>query len=355
MAAIADLSLTPLSLIYGAYARARNAFYDRGLLAVHDVGAPVISVGNMTVGGTGKTPLVKWVARAAAAAAPSMKSCILTRGYGRQSRSAERVVVSDGRRLLADALRGGDEPRLLAEELLGVASVIADADRIAAAHWAMRNLGSQVFILDDGYQHRRLARALNLVVIDATNPWSNGWVLPRGRLREPLAALKRADCVVITRAGQVGDLEQLTIRVRDYCGQSVPIIASNMEISDVRPLGANDAGGVAALDGRPRVGAFCAIGNPQSFFAQLISYGYQLEYRHVFPDHAYYTQRDVDRLGEEAKRRNLSALLTTAKDAVKLRHLRHIIPCFVVYIELGFHPPDRQTLAALIAQAVAAG
>ncbi|MEJ7617749.1 MAG: tetraacyldisaccharide 4'-kinase [Pyrinomonadaceae bacterium] len=353
VAAITDISLAPLSLIYGVGVRARNAFYDWGLFAVHDVALPS-SAWEISPPGNGQNSAGE-VGGARGGGDGAVDQVLHSHeGDGRRSRAAERVVVSDGRRLMADALRAGDEPRLLAEELLGVASVIADADRIAAARWAMRNLGSQVFILDDGFQHRRLARRLNLAVIDATNPWSNGWVLPRGRLREPLTALKRADCAVITRAGQSRDLAQLTARVRDYCAPSVPIIASNMEISSVRPLGANDADG-AGLDSQQRVGAFCAIGNPQSFFTQLRSRGYQLAYERVFPDHAYYTQRDVDRLGEEAKRRNLSALLTTAKDAVKLGHLCHAVPCFVVNIELEFRPPDREALMNLIAQVVAAG
>ncbi|MEJ7711688.1 MAG: tetraacyldisaccharide 4'-kinase [Pyrinomonadaceae bacterium] len=137
-----------------------------------------------------------------------LRQCVLTRGYGRRTSSPKRVVVSDGHRLMADAQRGGDEPRLLAENLLGIAAVIADADRIRAARWAMENLGSGAFLLDDGYQHRRLARTLDIAVIDATNPWSNYWTLPRGRLRESLSALKRADCVVITRSEQAEDFRE---------------------------------------------------------------------------------------------------------------------------------------------------
>jgi tetraacyldisaccharide 4'-kinase len=166
------------------------------LFRVSELASPVISVGNLTAGGTGKTPLVEFIAQALAH--KGKKVCVLTRGYRRQ-KGRQRVLVSDGQRVLADAIEAGDEPRLLAESLLGTSAVISDADRFAAGQWAERNLGCEVFVLDDGFQHRRLVRNLDIVAIDATGPWGNGHFIPWGRLREPPRGLSRADCVVITR------------------------------------------------------------------------------------------------------------------------------------------------------------
>src|SRR5688572_17762032 len=144
------LALAPLGMLYGAVARARIRLYRSGLLKTERVGAAVISVGNITTGGTGKTPLVEWVARAVAL--EGRRACVLTRGYGRAD-ERRRVVVSDGERIKADVRESGDEPRLLAERLLGVAAVVCDRDRVAAARWARENLGAEAFILDDGFQH----------------------------------------------------------------------------------------------------------------------------------------------------------------------------------------------------------
>ena len=186
----ATVTLTPLSGLYGVAMKARRALYRRGVFHVHKAGVPVISVGNITTGGTGKTPLVEWIARALRRR--QKRLCILTRGYGRQH-GGRRVLVSNGSEIFADARDAGDEPLLLAEKLKGEAAVICDADRVAAARWATENLGTDLFILDDGFQNMRLARDCNIVAIDATNPWGNRRLLPAGTLRESPRQLARAD------------------------------------------------------------------------------------------------------------------------------------------------------------------
>src|SRR6266852_8301296 len=160
----AIVTLTPLSSLYGVAMKARRALYQRGLFRVHKAGAPVISVGNISTGGTGKTPLVEWIARAFAHR--QERVCILTRGYGRRH-PGSRVVVSNGSEIFSDAREAGDEPLLLAEKLKGEAAVICDADRVAAARWATENLATNLFLLDDGFQNMRLARDCNIVAIDA--------------------------------------------------------------------------------------------------------------------------------------------------------------------------------------------
>lgn len=198
--------LPPLSLLYGAVTRTRLSLYRRGTFHTTKLDRPVISIGNITTGGTGKTPLVEWVARTVAA--QGKKVCILTRGYGRKDPHLQ-VIVSDGYGVLASPTEAGDEPYLLASRLVGSAAVISSADRIAAGHEAINDFGTDCFVLDDGFQHLRLARDLNIVTIDATNPWGGGKLLPYGRLRETPESLSRADCVVITRCDQVRELDKL--------------------------------------------------------------------------------------------------------------------------------------------------
>jgi tetraacyldisaccharide 4'-kinase len=332
--------LAPFSALYGAVMRARTALYSSGALKVHRIDAKVISVGNITTGGTGKTPLVEWIARAVAHQS-GKRVCILTRGYGRANES-ERVLVSDGERLLADARLGGDEPRLLAESLTGVAAVISDADRVAAARWAIENLASEVFILDDGFQNLRIARDLDIVTVDATAPFGGGRMLPRGRLREPVIGLARADVVIITRADQANDLDKLRTEIGRLSGGR-PVFLSRTRTRGLRPLSPTEGSAGAAADSSlPRtVAAFCAIGNAGAFFAQLKTDGHRLACTHAFPDHHVYSQADVDAIEEEARALGAQSLLTTAKDGVKLRALKFDLPCFVVEIEIEIDEEDR--------------
>ncbi|HYO99915.1 MAG TPA: tetraacyldisaccharide 4'-kinase [Pyrinomonadaceae bacterium] len=345
-----DLAFAPLSVAYGAAGSARRALYRAGVLSVERVAAPVLSVGNITAGGTGKTPLVEWLAREAAQA--GRRICILTRGYGRADTS-KRVVVSDGERVLAGAREGGDEPRLLAESLLGLAAVVSDADRVAAARWAMENLGSEVFILDDGFQHLRIARDLNILTLDATDPWGGERLLPRGRLREPTGELKRADLIVITRAELAADIEDLRERAgslsnnrpvlvaRTAALRIVPLVTQTVEAS----AGAHEANIISQVlpaDLPQPLAAFCAIGNPQAFFAQARLENLVLNYTRAFADHHVYTQSDVDECVREAVRQGARALLTTAKDAVKLRALKFsALPCYVLEVALKFDDEAR--------------
>src|SRR6185436_9285381 len=201
--------------------RARATLYRRGVLRTHQINAPVISVGNLTTGGTGKTPLVQLIAKHLAQ--KGRRVCILTRGYGREDTS-KRVVVSDGNNVLAEVAQSGDEPLMLAEKLKGKAAVICDVDRVSGAHWAKENLASDVFVLDDGFQNLRTARDLNIAVIDATNPWGNKRVLPAGILREPISSLRRADCVLVTRAH--GPELSLVSRIKRSTG--APVFLSQM-------------------------------------------------------------------------------------------------------------------------------
>jgi len=324
--------LLPVSLIYGAVSRARLEAYRFGLLSTSKLPAPVISVGNLTTGGTGKTPLVEWICRKLAA--DGKRVCILTRGYGRANPTSQ-VVVSNGNDILADEREAGDEPFLLAQNLLGLAAVVCNPNRIAAGHWAIENLATEVFVLDDAFQHLRLARDLNIVTVDATDPWGGGRLLPHGRLREPKKSLSRADCAVITRVDQASDLESLRKELAEFTSD-IPIFTSRMVIS-----------GLDTLEGAPVVSplqplaAFCGIGNPESFFSHLRGAGYVPAFTRAFPDHYEYKQSDAAALNREAKPQGALSLITTAKDAIKLRTLDLEIPCYVMKIEISIADEDR--------------
>lgn len=341
-------ALAPLSLLYGALMRARAEAYGRGLLTTHEAGAPVISVGNITTGGTGKTPAVEWLARRLAS--EGRRVCILTRGYGRID-EGRRVVVSDGERLLANAREGGDEPRLLAERLLGAAAVVSDADRMSAARWARENLSANVFILDDGFQHLRLARVLDIVTVDATAPWGGGRTLPAGLLREPLRGLERADCIVITRADLAHDVEEVRAEaVRASGGRSL-VLTSRMRARAVRPLERHGGTEDERRAVEQPVAAFCAIGNSRAFFDGLRKDGHLLAYTRAFKDHHVFTSEEIEELSHEAARRGARSLLTTEKDGVKLRDVKPPLPCYVVEIELELE--DEESLMRLVRDAVA--
>lgn len=349
--------LSAVGWLYGLGTDARNAFYDRGYFQSESLGAKTISIGNITAGGTGKTPLVALTANILADTGE--KVCILTRGYGREN-AGDRVIVSDGKSVLVDARTGGDEPVELARKLLGKAFIIADADRVSAAKWACEQFGITAFVLDDGFQHRRVERDLDIVCIDATNPFGNREMLPAGILREPLCNLGRADAIVITRADLVESIDDLRSEIADLAFGR-PVFVSENRITKCRKLEEfytdskspesdrievdwaqlRTEGVPDNVDEEVRVAAFCALGNPDSFFVQMVAAfddehmndEFDLTIMKSFPDHHFYTQADIDALEKQATQCRVDAFVTTAKDAVKLEGLKLKLPCYVVEIE----------------------
>ncbi len=321
--------LAPFSALYGAAVRIRSELYRRQLRKPAKLAATVISIGNITAGGTGKTPLVEYVARIAAEC--GRKVCVLTRGYGRHG-AANRVIVSDGSQILANVRTGGDEPCLLAANLRGLAAVISDADRHAAGNWAIENFGSDLFILDDGFQHLQLQRQLNILVIDGSQPWGGNHLLPWGRLREPPSAIQRADCLIVSRTDQSPELEELQAEIRRFT--SKPILLSKMRLRGIQRLGEE---GFVTSDELPQPFAIlCAIGNPASFVEHVTISGHSHVIAKAFPDHHYYTQSDLDSFAETARSAGAKAILTTAKDAVKLPELETHLPCYIFDVEIEF-------------------
>ncbi len=327
-----------LSRLYGAITNFRNALYEKGVFKSHSLGAKTISVGNLTVGGTGKTPLVALIAEILAE--NGEKVCILSRGYGRQN-PKNRVLVSDGENILADAAAAGDEPFELAVKLLGKALVIADANRVSAARWAREKFAVTAFVLDDAFQHQRAKRDLNLVVIDATNPFGSGKMLPSGILREPLENLKRADVIVISRSNLTDEnaLTKLKSEIKHFTDCRLFTTRNKVsklsELANQNSAQQNPEAEISTLKSR-KAFAFCALGNPQNFFSQLKSEDFKLRGTKVFPDHHFYAPKDLENLHLQASESGAEIFLTTAKDAAKLTAHQFSLPCYVVENKLIF-------------------
>jgi len=321
------------SFLYGKIQNLRNSFYEKGIFASHSLGAKTVIIGNITVGGTGKTPLVAFVAEFLAERGE--KVCILSRGYGRKNPKS-RVLVSDGEKVLVEAEFAGDEPFELANKLIGKAVVISDANRVSAAKFALENFGVTAFVLDDAFQHQKAKRDLNIVCIDASNPFGKGKILPFGILREPLENLKRADAIVITRANLSNKIEDLKVEIKQY--SNCPIFISNNKISNLTDLkNFPSKSKVQSLKSKvQKAFAFCALGNPDNFFAQLKSENFELVSTRKFPDHHFYTRKDIAEIENSAKKNGAEILMTTAKDAVKLKGLKFEFPCFVIENEMFF-------------------
>jgi tetraacyldisaccharide 4'-kinase len=296
--------------LFGCAVRLRNRFYERPG-AARRAATPVISVGNLTVGGTGKTPLVAWLA--ARLCQTGHSPAVVSRGYGGRA-GAGPHVVSLGRGPLVGPDLCGDEPYLLARALDGTV-VVVGSDRAAGAD-AARAAGSDVVILDDGFQHRRLARDLDIVLLDASNPFGNYRLLPAGLLREPVSGLARADLVVITRALESERFPVIERVVRHH-NRDVPIVRAGH-----RPLGFFDAAGRPAPC-PDRALAFCGIGNPSRFRFDLESLGVAVVGFETWRDHHRYSDEELRRLERLAGREN-AVLVTTEKDLARMegRHVR---------------------------------
>lgn len=330
-----SILLSPFSLLYKTIVKTRRALYEKGFFNSTDLGVKTISIGNITVGGTGKTPLVAFISESLAK--QGEKVCILTRGYGRDN-PKERVLVSDGENILADARDSGDEPFELANNLLGKAVIVADAKRAEAGKWAKEKFGITTFILDDGFQHLKVKRNLDVVLLDATNPFGNGKLLPAGILRESLESLVKADAFVITRANLVENVEDLKEKLRKV-NPDCPVFVSKNEFINLIKINhflqENKSTQKSKIQNLKSV-AFCALGNPDNFYKQLRLEKFNLISEKSFPDHHIYTRKDIKLLEQQAVETGAEVLLTTAKDAVKLTHLKFNLPCLVMENGLTF-------------------
>jgi len=304
---------------------ARLALYRSGALRVRRAPLPVISVGNVAAGGTGKTPFVRWLA--AELIARGRRPAILTRGYGRRSRGP--VVVSDGAGALASVDDSGDEASLLARALPSV-PVVADACRsrgaLLAASLAAR---PDLLLLDDGFSHVALARDVDVVLLDATFPDAGGHLLPEGRLREPLASLARADLLVVTKSEQADPRTAFALAARWAPG--VPVFPARTEVVAILD---HRGDRVAPEDLPPGTTvAVAGLARPGAFAATLESLGVVPARFLAFPDHARYGPARIGRIERAAEESGATAVVTTEKDAVKLEG-RLALPLFRVAVEM---------------------
>jgi tetraacyldisaccharide 4'-kinase len=293
----ARCGLKGASLFYELAVRLRNRAFDTGLFRAHRVPVPVVSIGNLTAGGTGKTPMVAAVVEWFVSR--GLRPVILSRGY----RSAPNA---------------GNDEKLVLDQLCPNVVHLQSPDRVRSAQDACQRHNADVLILDDGFQHRRLARDLDVVLIDALDPWGAGHVLPRGLLREPRSGLSRANLVVLTRADQCSPerKQEILAEIRALVGDRPPVEAT------FQPIGlVNSSGETAPTESLAEaVAAFCGIGNPEGFRRTLTVEGFasRLAGFRTFPDHHHYTPSDLDDLADWARTCGAGVLITTQKDLVKI-------------------------------------
>jgi tetraacyldisaccharide 4'-kinase len=287
--------LWPLTVPYGAVVRLKARAYAKGILRRRRLPGAVISVGNLTTGGTGKTPMVLWLAERLLA--EEKKTGILTRGYRGE-------VSSTG--------SSSDEVQLLQARLGDRVAFGIGAGRFARGS-ELAKRGVEWFLLDDGFQHLQLARDVDIVLLDATNPFGGGHLLPAGRLREPKAALSRAGIIVITRSRHAPAVEAAIRRE-----SRAPIFYARTQLDSVIPWRTEGAPReIPDLQGK-KLFAFCGIGNPSAFLADLREWGFQIVAERFFPDHHRYTPEDVQVIETEARKFGADALICTEKDTFNL-------------------------------------
>ncbi len=298
--------------LYEFGVRGRAALYENNFFETRRLNAPVISVGNLTVGGSGKTPCVAFLARFLRD--EGHEAAILSRGYKRESKG--RVEVSDGREILCAPNEAGDEPFLLAKSCPGV-RVVVDRDRYAAGRWLEERASVSVFILDDAYQHLRLARDLNLLLIDASEPLDQAKMIPFGRLREPLAALRRADAVIVTRSDQSFDRSSLEDTIIRFAARDTPIFYARHKLTDIIRLDNGQVAGPADF-AQKRIAVISGVARPDRFIADLEGLGMNIALRRDFDDHHRYTLEELSEIIERAVEARAEAIITTEKDAANL-------------------------------------
>ncbi len=306
--------LSALAVGYRAGLAARGRLYDARVLRTGRLPCPVVSLGNLTLGGSGKTPMVELAVQTLAelGAAPA----VVSRGYQRQTRGVQVVADHDGVRLGPRA--SGDEPFLLAGHLGGV-PVIVGENRYEAGRLAVERFQASVIVLDDGFQNRTIAKDLEVLVVNGRAPWGSGRLFPRGTLREPLTALRRAHVVVVTNPPSAADFDAVTEMLRRHRARA-PIVSASYRAVEARRAADEQRLPPSALRGR-RLLAFAGLGSPRGFADTLASVGLEACGLTAFPDHHWYAEADLDELSRRARAAGAEGLITTEKDWVRLSEL----------------------------------
>jgi tetraacyldisaccharide 4'-kinase len=331
--------LWPFSVLFGAAVMARAALYRAGILRQRRLNGVVISVGNLTAGGTGKTPMVIWLVRRIAASGAQVG--ILTRGY----RSVTLPAAEAGDAAPEQLERASDEVVVLRSHVGDAVPIGVGANRYREGR-RLEQQKVEWFVLDDGFQHLPLARDVDIVLIDASAPFDGGRLLPAGRLREPRGALARADIVVITRSEAAAELEA---SLRRYT--AAPFFYAQPELVELLRIHPGPVGRASENERRRRLFAFCGLGNPDAFFRDLGRWDISVAGKASFPDHHLYSQRDADHLLLYAEQVGARGLVCTEKDILNFRDVNfRDVPVYVCRIALRPSQPDElwQTIVATI-------
>ncbi len=329
------LAMSPLAALYGSAVRARNVLYDRGLLAQHCVGAKVISIGNISVGGTGKTPVTMAVAQLLLE--HGCRPAVLSRGYGRQGSGI--VLVSRGEGPLCSVSESGDEPYVLAEKLRGVPVCVA-GDRVAGARHLIEACSPQVIVLDDGFQHRRLHRDLDIVLVDAGDFFANNSVLPAGPYREPASSLARADLVLVTDRETGSEVDSAAFAEKATLRGPALVDGVSFDYTELFYPATGEAGLLTSLIGE-KVFPVCGLARPEQFAETVRQAGLVLAQPMFFRDHVHYTKRELAEITRGFYQSGATWLVTTRKDWVKLSQLQMPGDIPVVVLEMRAKLSDR--------------
>ena len=328
MVNLQSLLLAPAAFFYGGGIAVRNRLFDLGIFQSHKAIVPVVSIGNVTMGGTGKTPLVDYVVKYYAG--KGLKPAVLSRGYKRSTKGVR--MVSDGRQLLLESREAGDECAMLAQNNPGTIVVVAEK-RAEGTDFIARHFAGKlpdVIVLDDGFQHRQLYRDLDIVVINTTTPFFNDRLIPAGRLREPRKNLDRADLLILSK---ITDPEQAATFQENLRSTGKPLVKTG-----VRPVKPLQFAGPDTPQPDKAV-ALAGIGQPQSFLESLRNSGTEVISTAFFGDHADFPTNKMRSLVEKALKNNLS-IVTTEKDYYRLLSNRSAlealsqVPCFYLPIEI---------------------
>ncbi|MGM0451671.1 MAG: tetraacyldisaccharide 4'-kinase [Thermodesulfobacteriota bacterium] len=345
-AALAAL-LSAAAGIYGGGVRLRGACYDRGLLRVRRLPCPVVSIGNIAAGGTGKTPMAMYVARTLQEM--GYRPAVLSRGY-KGGAEKDGAVVSNGRHLLCGPSVAGDEAFMMAAQLPGIA-VLVGGNRYQSARRGVAELNADVIILDDGFQHRRLYRDIDLVLLDARQPLGNQYLLPRGILREPVTALERSHALVLTRSREQqpapGALQRRYPDKPIFCSDHCPYVAGIFDGS--APLPETVSHSRHRQDLAPvkksRVYVFSGIARNREFADMLEKQGVDVAGRQAFSDHHRYSENELEAIVSAAESRSAQMIVTTEKDYVRIAgRLPGRLPVAVVGVRIIFHKEDASAL-----------
>lgn len=317
---VAGVLLFPISLLYSAFIRLRNNLFDYRILRIHEVGVPVVSVGDMTTGGTGKTPVVEYATKYFLER--GKKVAVISRGYKRITDGM--VVVSDGSKLLVSARASGDEPYQIARKFRE-AVVIVDRKRVRAAKYAVERLGAEIIILDDGFQHRYLHRDRDIVVIDSHRLPMDMRHLPAGRRREAPRGLSRADVLIVSKLDDDLDFDAIASRLRRFT--SAPVVACRYSVISFKQAKTQSIVSLESLRGKTAL-AFCGIGNSASFYETLRELQLQLLHTIDFADHHYYTDADVAAITNKFDVFRPDYVVTTEKDYARLLSGNYLVEVF---------------------------